>query len=1798
MNPSTFTRQLSRLWTVLQRRETRPAPPGTGYFEPPNFGTPGRSQPPTTASLPVAAQPLELVPGQEDSGPGENRRSPTSPCPVPPAAPQRPTELQASELRLRLALQAGGLGAFEDIVAENRLLVSPEFCRIFGLPQQIYLAYDVWAEQLHPDDRRRVLAGVQRMRRKHTPFDLEHRLKLSDGTVRWVRVMANPVVADGAVAQVYGVVQEITDRKQTESALRQYSHVVEQSPASVVITDRQGRIEYVNPKFCELTGYSRAEVYGQNPRLLKSGEMHDDAYRQMWATIIAGGVWRGEFHNRKKSGVMYWESAAISPVRDSGGKITQFIAIKEDITARKRAEQQLAESKQFLERILNTVGEPVFVKDRYHRFIVANTAHCSLLGRERHELFGKTVRDVLPPAEAEALLAADEQVFKTERESLREETITDPAGNQVTLLTRRNVYRNEDGELFLVGVRRDITRHKKEETVLWESDHRQKAILDNIPDPAWLKDAEGRLLVVNKAMQAAAREFGLSFANTTGKTVADLAPECAAEFFQGDQEVFRTGQPVRHEFCRRDPAGAHRWFEVIKSPIFDARGVVTRLAGVAHDITHHKQTESALRQFSSAIEQSPVSVVITNLQGAIEYVNPKFCAVTGYTFAEVRGKNPRLLKSGDMRSAAYQELWAAITAGGEWHGEFHNRKKNGELFWESASISPVRDAAGNITHFIALLEDVTARKLAELERFDSEKFLDQIINTVGDPIFVLDREHRWVETNQANRAVLHRERHEILGQSARDLFPKAVADTLWALDEAVLSTGEETLSEDHLTDDTGRVRIFRARRTRFRNEQGELFLVGSLHDITECKELEAALRESARHQKAILDNIPDPIWLKDACGRYLAVNQPMARFCDQTPELITGKTTTEVFPQFAAELLAADREAVSSRQAGRTEHCLRDATGRAHWFEIIKSPIFDEQGRLTGMAGSARDITERKQTETTLRQFSRAIEQSPASVVITDLQGAIEYVNPKFSAVTGYTFDEVRGKNPRVLKSGEMPAEAYRQMWVTLAAGGEWKGEFHNRKKSGELYWESASLSPIRDAGGKITHYIAVKEDITARKQADAAQKEQLALREWLAKIAANTPGMLYSYRLRPDGTTCFPYISPTVEAFCGVRAEDLLSDATPLLNLIAPDQRAGVRESRKESARKVRPWRAEFQMRHPRKGVIWVEAQSTPEREADGGILWHGFMSDITARREAEASLRESEAKFRQLADNITDAFWITSTDLTTMDYVSAGYELIWGRTRESLRARPEQWLEAIRPADRERVSAAFATLLHGEPAVSVEYQITRPDGSLRWIHDRGFPVRDAAGHLVRIAGLASDITERKRLETQMEQLRQEQELILNNLSEGLHWVGVDGRIRFENTAAAQMLGYDISELIGRPAHETMHHARADGSPYPKGECPIYATLRDHTLRHVTEEVFWRKDGTAIPVEYTCAPVFTKDGQAGGTVVIFTDLSARRQAQAELAKMEREAAEHKLVEENSRRELERQRELNQIKSRFVSLVSHEFRTPLCAINMAAFMLSDYAERMSVAERGEQARDIQHAVGRMTAMLEDFLVHDKIQTGKLECKPGRMNLEVFCRNLIPEVVKPLDPARVIECVVDPAVREACLDEKILRHILANLLSNAVKYSAPGQPVTLELKRVAGPARRADVGEDFLQLKISDSGIGIPPADLAKLYQTFHRAANVGNRPGTGMGLAIVKQFVDLCGGTIQVSSVEGKGTTFYVALPFGEVVGDRLTVSIPAGPVPPPGGVPATPAPGQGTPPAKGDAAPFVPPPTGKLSDS
>ncbi|MEO0984225.1 MAG: ATP-binding protein [Cyanobacteria bacterium J06639_14] len=384
------------------------------------------------------------------------------------------------------------------------------------------------------------------------------------------------------------------------------------------------------------------------------------------------------------------------------------------------------------------------------------------------------------------------------------------------------------------------------------------------------------------------------------------------------------------------------------------------------------------------------------------------------------------------------------------------------------------------------------------------------------------------------------------------------------------------------------------------------------------------------------------------------------------------------------------------------------------------------------------------------------------------------------------------------------------------------------------------------------------------------------------------------------------------------------------------------------------------------------------------------------------------------------------------------------------------------------------------------------------------------------------------------LEQLRRQHQLILNAVGEGVYGLDLEGNVRFVNPAAAAMIGWPMEELIGKSMHAVLHHSHPDGSHYPREDCPIYAAFQDGSIRRITDEVFWRKDGTSFPVEYISTPMHDEAGRLIGAVVTFRDITQRRWAEAVLQRTNEEL-ELKVQQRTAKlRQANQQlKELSELRSRFVAMVCHEFRNPLNNIALSVSSVNRYDAQLQPEEKAEYLLNIQANVERMTQMIDDILVIGKIEAKVLEVNPRSLDLVTFCQALLTEqeYQRPQGPIQ-FGCRSRQLV--VALDERLLRSILSNLLTNAIRYTPAQEAIRLKL------AKR----QSQLIFQVQDEGIGIPLEDRRHLFEPFHRGRNVSNIPGTGLGLSIVKQLVDLQRGSIEVTSKVGVGTTFTVRLPL------------------------------------------------------
>jgi PAS domain S-box-containing protein len=417
----------------------------------------------------------------------------------------------------------------------------------------------------------------------------------------------------------------------------------------------------------------------------------------------------------------------------------------------------------------------------------------------------------------------------------------------------------------------------------------------------------------------------------------------------------------------------------------------------------------------------------------------------------------------------------------------------------------------------------------------------------------------------------------------------------------------------------------------------------------------------------------------------------------------------------------------------------------ARWKAAQRELATTEERLRSAILRSEQGSAARETAETQLRILLSAVEQSPASIVITDTEGQIEYVNPKFTQVTGYTLEEAQGKNTRILKSGLNNPALYRDLWATLRAGREWRGEFHNRKKDGATFWEKVAITPISDAAGKVTHFVGVKEDVTeSRRAADALRESE----EMYRTLVTATPDAIAV--LSPDGRVT--YSSPRARVLFGQRES---AEQRLMLDSVAPCDRARATQAFRDVLETGGIGSGEFSLLRWDGSTFLAEINAAPLRGSDQAIKGVALVArDVTDRKHAEDRLHASEERFRELVETISEVFWVYDPRVDRLTYLSPSFERVWGRPCGALLENRAVWVESLHRDDRDHVLSDYqrigSSAADAPAELEVTYRIVRPDGTTRWIRDKAFCVRDASGAVSRVIGVAEDITEQKEIEKQ----------------------------------------------------------------------------------------------------------------------------------------------------------------------------------------------------------------------------------------------------------------------------------------------------------------------------------------------------------------------------------------------------------------------------------------------------------------
>ena len=530
-------------------------------------------------------------------------------------------------------------------------------------------------------------------------------------------------------------------------------------------------------------------------------------------------------------------------------------------------------------------------------------------------------------------------------------------------------------------------------------------------------------------------------------------------------------------------------------------------------------------------------------------------------------------------------------------------------------------------------------------------------------------------------------------------------------------------------------------------------------------------------------------------------------------------------------------------------------------------------------------------------------------------------------------------------------------------------------------------------------------------------------------------------------------------------------------------------------------------------------------------------FAHEQAARAEAEATtsaLQASEERYRVLVEGSLQGMYIHQDRL--IQFANEPMARIFGyASPEDLIG--QDYLILIAPQERTRIEAYRAARLRGERAPTrYETQGVAKDGTpirievlVSIIPWHGRPA---------VLGTFLDITERRQAQEALERLSHQHELILTSAGEGIFGQDPEGLATFVNPAAAALLGWPPEELVGRPMHPLLHHSRRDGTPYPRAECPIYAAFREGTMQRGEHEVFWRRDGTSFPVEYTCTPVRAKDGELIGSVVTFRDVSEREQLEAQI----------------------RQAQKMEAIGRLAGGIAHDFNNLLTVIKGRSELL-----RRRLRPDAIHSRDfdlIKRTADRAAALVRQLLAFSRTQL----LEPRTLDLSAVVAEMSTMLRRMIGEQIELQTPTDPAPGHVKADLVQIEQVLVNLAVNARDAMPEGGRLTLRTTSVELdeaftrqlPGLRPG---PYVRLTVSDTGIGMDRDTQGRVFEPFFTTKAPGK--GSGLGLSTVYGIVKQSGGSIAVESVPGRGSTFTIYLPRVEEAVDSRPAAGSASPAAP-----------------------------------
>ncbi|NJO15364.1 MAG: PAS domain S-box protein [Thioploca sp.] len=1275
---------------------------------------------------------------------------------------------------------------------------------------------------------------------------------------------------------------------QTERVTRESEHrlaqFLEALPVGISVLDNRGQLYYINQKAKEILGPdiihdTHLEQLSQVYQIYLAGTSQLYPYQHLPITRALQGkaAYADDIEIHQANQVIPIEAWG-TPIFDKQEQVCYAITVFQDIRLRKQAEEtarRIAEQKcvaavehKFHHLVINVPG---IVYQWYER----RDGECGFyyLSPRCEEHSGIRIQEwqqhwqQLPihPHDRLRLLKNYRQAVKHQREWSFESRFILPSGQMKWWRGIAKPSQVSHDEIVFNGIIIDITEQKNLETQVREREavlaHAQRMALVG----SWIWDKNSQVIQrseqdrCNLGLQP--HEEAATFSDFMERVYVGDRLKVEAQIANCLDEQ----QDVEFEFRVVWPTQQIHYLRTRLEWEVNALGIPVVVKGFSQDITAYKQAEQAryeseerLNAFFHALpdlafifdEEGQYVEILSG--GSSHLLYDAVERLKGAYFHEVlpRADADKFL---DLvrHTLATQTLQIL---------EYSLDLPMGRHWFEGRSFPLQVTAAKRMVTFIA--RDITQRKHTEAALRDNEEMFRAIGTSAQDAIILMDSQGDISYWNESAERIFGYAKAEALGKNLHQFL-------------AVEKHYQAYLHSAHFFQQTGQgTLVGKTVELAAVKQNGTIFPVeisfsavklkdkwhalGIVRDITERKHAEQALRESQQQLRSIISNLPVILYRLDHQGVITLSEGKGLQTLGLQPGEVVGKSIFELYGDYPNFLLAIQRALAGEEVIETLE--LAQVTLESRFI-----PIRNEQNEVTSIIGVAIDITERRQAEEKLRKLSRAVEQSASTIVITNLNGDIEFVNPTFSKKTGYTAAEAIGQNPRILKSGHQPQSFYEELWATITQEQVWQGEFLNKRKNGELFWEFATISPIKSHNNQTTHYLAIKEDITERKQAEAALRQSEERFELAMRGASDG---LWDWNIETDEV----YYSPRFKQMLGLSDRDIGNRCSDWHNRIHPQDLPQVQANLTAYLQHEIPvYEVQHREQHQMGHYLWILSRGIAIFNEHGkAIRMVGTIVDVTAQKQIEEALRQSEARYRLLAEHSTDL--ISRHNLGGIFlYVSPASFTLLGYEAKALLGQAAQ--KFIHPQDLKKIKHTYWQLLSTLTSQTVRYRICHQQGYYIWVETISTLVENTPlGNQPEIIAVSRDITERKQVEDNLQSHLQFLETLMNTIPIPIFYKDINGRYLGCNLAFAQFISdQPPADLIGKTVYDIA----------PMTIAQINTQIDQELIRQRGKQTYETqvvgKNGSHHDVIFSKAVYFNTNNEIGGIVGAFTDITERK---------------------------------------------------------------------------------------------------------------------------------------------------------------------------------------------------------------------------------------------------------------------------------------------------------------------------------